>query len=90
VFANASLFHVPRSLLPNVLTTLFSCLVPGGVPFCSNPRAFDADTEGWSGERHGCYLTSAAVLPTRRQKHEAEPATAVRRRRTTPPRRAPL
>jgi SAM-dependent methyltransferase len=57
VFANASLFHVPQSFLPNVLATLFSCLVSRGVLFCSNPRAFDADAEGWSGERYGCYLT---------------------------------
>jgi hypothetical protein len=27
------------------------------VLFCSNPRAFDADTEGWNGERYGSYLT---------------------------------
>lgn len=57
VFANASLFHVPGSHLPSVLATLFTCLVPGGVLFCSNPRSFDTDSEGWSGERYGCYLT---------------------------------
>ncbi|MDQ3365227.1 MAG: class I SAM-dependent methyltransferase [Myxococcota bacterium] len=57
IFANASLFHVPRALLPDVLRTLFDALVPGGVLFCSNPRSFDVDTEGWSGDRYGCYLT---------------------------------
>jgi SAM-dependent methyltransferase len=57
VFANASLFHVPRALLPRVLAQLFQCLVPGGVLFCSNPRSFDRDWEGFQGERYGSYLT---------------------------------
>jgi SAM-dependent methyltransferase len=57
VFANASLFHVPRALLPRVLGQLFQSLVPGGVLFCSNPRSFDCDWEGWQGERYGSYLT---------------------------------
>src|SRR4051812_3213709 len=39
IFANASLFHVPRATLPRVLQDLFTALVPGGVLFCSNPRA---------------------------------------------------
>jgi len=58
VFANASLFHVPRAQLGHVLGVLFRALVPGGVLFCSNPRAISADAEGWNGERYGCYLTS--------------------------------
>jgi SAM-dependent methyltransferase len=57
VFANASLFHVPRGVLPRVLGQLFASLVPGGVLFCSNPRSFDRDWEGWQGERYGSYLT---------------------------------
>jgi SAM-dependent methyltransferase len=57
VFANASLFHVPRALLPGVLAELLRVLVPGGVLFCSNPRAFTDYQEGWNGERYGCYLT---------------------------------
>jgi SAM-dependent methyltransferase len=57
VFANASLFHVPGAHLPRVLHALFACLEPGGVLFCSNPRAFDADSEGFHGERYGSYLT---------------------------------
>ncbi len=56
VFANASLFHVPRAVLPDVLARLRTCLVPGGVLFCSNPRSFDVDREGWNGERYGTYL----------------------------------
>jgi SAM-dependent methyltransferase len=38
VFANASLFHIPRSELPRVLGQLSTCLRPRGVLFCSNPR----------------------------------------------------
>lgn len=57
VYANASLFHVPQAQLPRVLGELFRALVRGGVLFCSNPRSFDVDTEGWSGDRYGCHLT---------------------------------
>jgi SAM-dependent methyltransferase len=57
IFANASLFHVPTSLLPKVLGQLFESLSPNGVLFCSNPRSFDGDSEGFHGERYGSYLT---------------------------------
>jgi SAM-dependent methyltransferase len=57
IFANASLFHVPRAELPRVLGELFASLTPGGVLFCSNPRAFEADWEGFKGERYGSYLS---------------------------------
>ena len=57
VFANASLFHVPRAELPRVLAELFCALVPGGVLFCSNPRSFERDWEGFKGERYGSFLT---------------------------------
>ncbi len=57
IYANASLFHVPQAILPRVLQALFDALVPTGVLFCSNPRSFDVNTEGWHGERYGCYLT---------------------------------
>lgn len=57
VFANASLFHLPLALLPDVLTELHRALVPNGALFCSNPRAFRNSQEGWQGERYGCYLT---------------------------------
>lgn len=56
VFANASLFHVPRGCLPRVLGELAAALVPGGVLFCSNPRAMGSEHEGWRGERYGTYL----------------------------------
>jgi SAM-dependent methyltransferase len=57
IFANASLFHVPQALLPTVLAALRAALLPNGVLFCSNPRSFEADTEGFSGDRYGTYLT---------------------------------
>jgi len=57
IFANASLFHVPRALLPRVLRTLYGALTPRGVLFCSNPRGFERDEEGWSAGRYGCFLT---------------------------------
>lgn len=53
VFANASLFHVPARLLPEVLGKLFATLKPGGVLFSSNPRG--DGQEGWYGERYGSY-----------------------------------
>lgn len=53
VFANASLFHVPRQELPRVLGDLHAALRPGGVLFTSNPRG--QGQEGWSGERYGVF-----------------------------------
>lgn len=53
VFANASLFHVPRAVLPHVLSCLHATLRPGGVLFSSNPRG--RNEEGWSGDRYGCW-----------------------------------
>lgn len=53
VFANASLFHLPSSVLPRVLRELHASLKPGGVLFSSNPRG--DGREGWSGERYGAY-----------------------------------
>jgi len=53
VFANASLFHVPRQALPEVLLVLNSTLKPNGVLFSSNPRG--NNTEGWNGGRYGVY-----------------------------------
>lgn len=53
IFANASLFHVPTSELPRVLSELREALKPRGVLFASNPRG--SDVEGFSGERYGAY-----------------------------------
>jgi len=55
VFANASLFHVPTQELRRVLSELWESLVPRGVLFCSNPHG--RDTEGFSGQRYGAFLT---------------------------------
>ena len=53
VFANASLFHVPRVALPRVLRQLYATLKPGGVLFSSNPRG--NNEAGWYGDRYGVY-----------------------------------
>ncbi len=53
VFANATLFHVPRLELPRVLRELNATLKPGGVLFSSNPRG--DNEEGWNRGRYGAY-----------------------------------
>lgn len=53
IFANATLFHVPRELLPRVLAELRAALKPGGVLFSSNPRG--SNEEGWHGKRYGTF-----------------------------------
>lgn len=53
IFANASLFHVPKAVLPDVLKRLYGALKPGGILFSSNPRGHNE--EGWNGERYGSY-----------------------------------
>lgn len=53
IFANASLFHVPRRELPRVLGELHAALRPDGILFTSNPRG--NNEEGWSHGRYGVY-----------------------------------
>jgi len=53
IFANASLFHVPRQELPRVLGELWQALKYEGVLFSSNPRG--NNQEGWNGKRYACY-----------------------------------
>jgi len=53
IFANASLFHVPRQELPRVLGELRAALKPNGVLFASNPRG--NNEEGWNRGRYGAY-----------------------------------
>lgn len=60
IFANASLFHVPRDRIEAVLTTLLAGLVPGGVLFASMPRG--NDDEGISGKRYGVYYRDETWL----------------------------
>jgi SAM-dependent methyltransferase len=53
IFANASLFHVPRQELPRVLRELHAALKDDGVLFSSNPRG--TNEEGWNRGRYGAY-----------------------------------
>lgn len=53
IFANASLFHVPRQELARVLSELRAALKPDGVLFTSNPRG--RNEEGWNHGRYGAY-----------------------------------
>lgn len=55
IFANASLFHVGRAALPDLLRRLHTSLKPRGVLFSSNPRG--NDEEGVSGERFSCFYS---------------------------------
>lgn len=57
VFANASLFHVPRQELPRVLRQLHAALKPDGVLFSSNPHG--NNQESVNGERYGAYYDLA-------------------------------
>lgn len=57
VFANASLFHVPRQELPRVLRQLHATLKRDGVLFSSNPRG--NNEESINGERYGAYYDLA-------------------------------
>jgi SAM-dependent methyltransferase len=57
VFANASLFHVPRQELPRVLRQLHATLKPDGVLFSSNPHG--NNDESINGERYGAYYELA-------------------------------
>jgi SAM-dependent methyltransferase len=53
VFANATLFHIPRRELPRVLKQLHATLRPGGILFSSNPRG--DNQEGWFNGRYCVY-----------------------------------
>ena len=54
IFANASLFHIHKSKLLDVLKTFHRALIEGGVVFCSNPRG--PDIEQVNGLRYGNYM----------------------------------
>lgn len=53
VFSNASIFHVPKNKLPEVLSKIHNCLRAKGILFMSNPRG---DGELWKGQRYGHYM----------------------------------
>eukprot|EP00741_Cyanophora_paradoxa_P016514 tig00020927_g15945.t1 len=56
IFANASLFHVPRRELPRVLRELRASLKPGGVLFMSNPRGDGFEGPRPEDERYGNFM----------------------------------
>ncbi len=58
VFANASLFHVGRAALPDLLRRLHASLKSRGVLFSSNPRG--RDEEGMSAGRFSCFHSEQA------------------------------
>jgi SAM-dependent methyltransferase len=53
IFANATLFHIPRQEIKRVMMELYDSLKERGILFCSNPRG--NNQEGFSGERYGFY-----------------------------------
>ena len=53
IFANASLFHIPKSQFKEVLLQLNTALKEEGILFCSNPRG---DGEYFDGSRYGNYM----------------------------------
>ncbi len=53
IYANASLFHVPRQHLPDVLKKLHRSLRSEGILFTSNPRG---NQEAVQGQRYGNYM----------------------------------
>ena len=57
VFANASLFHIHRSHLLDVLKNFHESLRTDGVVFCSNPRG--PNIEQVNGLRYGNYMDAA-------------------------------
>ena len=54
IFANATLFHIPKSELLKVLQQFHQSLTEGGVVFCSNPRG--PDIEQVNELRYGNYM----------------------------------
>lgn len=53
IFANASIFHIPKVHLSIALSQLNSSLKTGGVLFSSNPRG---SSENFDGARYGNYM----------------------------------
>lgn len=60
IFANASLFHVPKERIETVLAALLGSLRPDGVLFSSMPRG--NDEEGFIGRRYGVYYKDETWL----------------------------
>jgi SAM-dependent methyltransferase len=53
IFANASLFHVPKTNLPHLLQALYRTLTSDGILFSSNPRG---DREDLHGARYANFM----------------------------------
>ncbi len=53
IFANASLFHIPKNALADCLSQFHQALRPEGILFSSNPRG---QGESISGQRYGHYM----------------------------------
>jgi SAM-dependent methyltransferase len=53
IFANASLFHIPKNEFIDVLKILNLSLLDDGLLFCSNPRGTG---DGFDGSRYGNYM----------------------------------
>lgn len=60
IFANASLFHVPKIILPQVMDKISTSLKVNGVLFCSNPRGAG---ENIYGKRYGHYMELETFTP---------------------------
>ena len=60
IFANASLFHVPRERIGAVLQAILASLVPAGILFSSMPRG--NDEEDVAGKRFGVYYRDETWL----------------------------
>lgn len=54
IFANASLFHIPRESLLEALSHFHQSLIKDGIVFCSNPRG--PNIEQVNGLRYGNYM----------------------------------
>jgi SAM-dependent methyltransferase len=53
IFANASLFHMPKENLPGLVSKLYASLKTGGILFTSNPRG---NEEKLDGTRYANYM----------------------------------
>ncbi len=60
IFANASLFHVPKASLAEVMEKLSAALMTHGILFCSNPRG---EGETIYGKRYGHYMELETFIP---------------------------
>ena len=60
IFANASLFHVPKKDLPRVLAQLRKALHTDGILFSSNPRGNQEHFQ--EGGRYGNYMELEAYV----------------------------